>query len=96
MRDAKYLLGPCIFRCCFISLNLATRNLCQLRSDFLDLDLEGFHGTLDRFNGRVLFKETSNSFPLSLDIGFPLFDFLMQRLKFVVDWYSSAEEESCV
>lgn len=91
-KGSEYSLDMCL-RCCSISVDLTRRNLSQLRGDLLDLRFEGFHGTFDGFNSRVLLKETPNSIPLSLDIGLPLLDFLIQRLEFVVDWWLSAHEK---
>lgn len=85
LKGSEDSLGLRLLRCCSISLDMARRNLSQLYGDLLDLRLEGFHGTFDRFNSRVLLKETPNSIPLPLDIGLPLLDFLMQRVEFVVD-----------
>lgn len=70
-------LGTGLFGCCSVSLDPARRNLSQLRCNLLDLCLEGFHGALDGFNGCILLKETPDSLPLSLNIGFPLLDSLM-------------------
>ena len=76
-REAGDSLDPCLFRHCSVTIHLSRCNLSKPCIDLLDLRFEGFHGTLDGFNGPVFLKKIPNRFSLSLNIGFPLMDSLM-------------------
>lgn len=46
-KETEDSLGPCLFRCDSVSLDLSSRGLFQLCSDLLDLRFEGSHGAFD-------------------------------------------------